>query len=111
MEIAKTAETHWKPYVVAGFVLLIGSVGLSVGTGLWVYSAVAVGLLFGFFLQKGDLCGASAFSEVIVMNDTAKLWGLWVCIAHLGGGPTTAWSGASRASIFPLRGPRDRLDG
>ena len=81
METTKMVETHWKAYMVVGFVLLIAAVGLSVGTGLWVYSAFAVGLLFGFFLQKGDLCGASAFSEVIVMRDTAKLWGLWVCIA------------------------------
>ena len=80
MEAGRSAEVNWRFCAVAGLVLLIGALGLSVGTGLWVYSAVAVGLLFGFLLQKGDLCGASAFSEVIVMGDTAKLWGLWVCI-------------------------------
>ena len=80
MESRKRVETNWKVYVLAGLVLLIGALGISIGTDLWVFSAVAVGLLLGFFLQKGDLCGASAFSEVIVMKDTAKLWGLWVCI-------------------------------
>lgn len=80
METHKRVETHWKAYVVAGLVLLIGALAASVGSGMWVFSAVAVGLLFGFFLQKGDLCGASAFSEVIVAKDTSKLWGLWVCI-------------------------------
>lgn len=80
METAKVVEGNWKLYGAAGLVLVIGALGLSVGTGMWVYSAVAVGLLFGFFLQKGDLCGASAFSEVVTMKDTAKVWGLWACI-------------------------------
>ena len=80
MESVKTIENHSMAYVIVGLVLVIVSLALAAGTGMWVYSAAAVGLLFGFFLQKGDLCGASAFSEVIVMKDTAKLWGLWVCI-------------------------------
>jgi uncharacterized protein len=49
-------------------------------TGLWVLTAIPIGVLFGFLLQKGDLCGASAFSEVILMKDGRKVWGLWVCI-------------------------------
>jgi uncharacterized membrane protein YedE/YeeE len=49
-------------------------------TGLWVLTAIPIGFLFGFLLQKGDLCGASAFSEVILMKDGRKVWGLWVCI-------------------------------
>ena len=80
MEIPDRVEASWKAYTIAGLGLLITTLGLSVGTGVWVFSAVAVGLLFGFFLQKGDLCGASAFSEVTVTKDTSKLWGLWVCI-------------------------------
>jgi hypothetical protein len=47
---------------------------------VWVLTAVPVGFLFGFFLQKGDLCGASAFSEVLVMKDRRKLFGLWMLI-------------------------------
>lgn len=49
-------------------------------TGLWVLTAIPIGFLFGFFLQKGDLCGASAFSEVLVMKDGRKIWGIWVAI-------------------------------
>ena len=49
-------------------------------TGLWVLTAIPVGFLFGFFLRKGDLCGASAFSEVILMKDWRKTWGIWVAI-------------------------------
>ena len=49
-------------------------------TRLWVLTAVPIGFLFGFFLQKGDLCGSSAFSEVIMMKDRRKVFGLWIII-------------------------------
>jgi len=49
-------------------------------TRVWVLTAIPVGFLFGFFLQKGDICGASAFSEVLVMKDRRKLFGLWILI-------------------------------
>ncbi len=49
-------------------------------SGRFVLTAVPVGVLFGFFLQKGDLCGSSAFSEVVLTRDARKLWGLWVAI-------------------------------
>ena len=48
--------------------------------GAVVLTAIPIGFLFGFFLQKGDLCGASAFSEVLLMKDWRKIYGLWVCI-------------------------------
>ena len=49
-------------------------------TGRWVLTAIPIGALFGFFLQKGDLCGSSAFSEVVLTRDWRKAWGLWVAI-------------------------------
>jgi uncharacterized membrane protein YedE/YeeE len=49
-------------------------------TGRWVLTAIPIGALFGFFLQKGDLCGSSAFSEVVLTRDWRKVWGLWVAI-------------------------------
>ncbi len=49
-------------------------------TGRWVLTAIPIGVLFGFFLQKGDLCGSSAFSEVVLARDWRKVWGLWVAI-------------------------------
>lgn len=60
--------------------LMALTLGAAVVTGMWVLTAVSIGLLFGFFLQKGDLCGASAFSEVLLMKDWRKMWGMWVCI-------------------------------
>jgi len=45
-----------------------------------VWTAVPVGQLFGFFLSKGDLCGASAFSEIVLMKDGRKAFGLWIAI-------------------------------
>lgn len=49
-------------------------------TGQWVLTALPVGFLFGLFLQKGDLCGTSAFSEVVLARDWRKVWGLWIAI-------------------------------
>lgn len=71
---------YWKTYTTfsVGFVLLTTVV--SFYTRLWVLTAAPIGFLFGFFLQKGDLCGASAFSEVLLARDWRKIQGLWVCI-------------------------------
>ena len=60
--------------------LLAGVIVVSAVTGLWVLTAIPIGFLFGFFLQKGDLCGASACSEVLLMRDGRKLFGVWVVI-------------------------------
>lgn len=66
--------------IVAAVIVLAGSVMAAWVMRLWVLTAIPIGILFGFFLQKGDLCGASAFSEVILMKDWRKIWGLWVCV-------------------------------
>jgi len=50
-------------------------------SGRWVLTAAPVGFLFGFFLERADLCGSSAMSEVVMMRDPRKLAGLWVAIA------------------------------
>jgi len=50
-------------------------------SGAWFWTAIPVGFLFGFLLQKGDLCGSSAMSEVLLFRDARKLAGLWVAIA------------------------------
>jgi hypothetical protein len=75
-------EEHpsWKA---VGLAILLGTVAVtavSAATGLWVLTAIPIGFLFGFFLEKADLCGASAFSEVVLMKDWAKLKGIWVVI-------------------------------
>ncbi len=70
----------WQRYAFIGVFLLLASSGAAIWTGLWVITAVPVGILFGFFLQKGDLCGASAFSEVLTAKDWSKMAGLGVTI-------------------------------
>lgn len=64
--------------------LLAAAVAVPVGvawvTGWWFVTAVSVGFYFAFLLQKGDLCGASAMSEVLLFRDGRKLAGLWVAI-------------------------------
>ena len=71
---------NWKAYLGSSVFLLALVTIVAAVTGLWVLTAIPIGFFFGFFLQKGDLCGASAFSEVLLMKDWRKVWGLWVCI-------------------------------
>jgi len=63
--------------ILAGLVVITAATAWS---GLWVLTCLPIGFLFGFFLQKGDLCGSSAFSEVVMMKDWRKVFGLWVVI-------------------------------
>lgn len=82
---------------------MIGSSGFLLAalvTGSWVLSAFPPGLFFGFFLQKGDLCGASAFSEFLLMRYGRKVLGLWVGIVVSMGGFAAA-SLAGRLSLSP----------
>ncbi|MDZ7832063.1 MAG: YeeE/YedE family protein [Desulfobacterales bacterium] len=79
--MAEAAEKSWKkPLLIIGIMIIVFT-GLSLITGLWVFTAIPLGFLFGFFLEKADLCGASAFSEVLLMKDWTKIAGLWVIIA------------------------------
>jgi hypothetical protein len=66
------------PLVLA--LIALALLGAALLTDRWFLSALPVGFLFGFFLHKGDLCGASAMSEVLAFRDRSKLLGLWVTI-------------------------------
>lgn len=68
-------NVNWKSYVIISSVFLAGITLLAVYTRMWVLTAIPIGLLFGFFLKKGELCGSSAFSEVIMMKDRSKVLG------------------------------------
>ncbi|MGD8896730.1 MAG: hypothetical protein PVJ73_11900, partial [Acidobacteriota bacterium] len=72
--------TEQKTSLVAGIVVvLLTAITVAAWlTGHWFLTAIPIGTLFGFFLQKGDLCGSSAFSEVVLARDWRKVWGLWV---------------------------------
>jgi len=75
----KAGSSRWWPFwacMIVGTSFFIRALF----TGQWVLSALPIGLFFGFFLQKGDLCGASAFSEVLLMRDGRKVFGLWIGI-------------------------------
>jgi len=71
----------WKRYAVTSLIGILLATAFAAWTGYWVLTALPIGFLFGFFLQKGDLCGSSAFSEVLMMKDKRKVVGLWVVIA------------------------------
>ncbi|MFW5663263.1 MAG: YeeE/YedE family protein [Bacteroidota bacterium] len=63
------------------FVLLSLSFAIyGIAASQWYLTAIPIGFLFGFFLQKGDLCASSAMSEAIMFKDRSKLWGFWVAI-------------------------------
>ncbi|MCU0233331.1 MAG: YeeE/YedE family protein [Thermoanaerobaculales bacterium] len=71
----------WKLHALAWLVVLAAITAYAAATRSWFLTAAPVGFLFGFFLQKGDLCGSSAMSEVLVFRDARKLAGVWVAIA------------------------------
>lgn len=75
-----TSDTNWKVYAIISILGIVLIILAAILLKMWVLTAIAVGFLFGFFLQKGDLCGSSAFSEIILMRDPRKLTGLWVLI-------------------------------
>ncbi len=74
------AKSGWKLYVLVSLAVLVIVTSVALVTRVWVLTAIPIGFLFGFFLQKGDLCGSSSFSEVLLMKDWRKMWGMWVCI-------------------------------
>ena len=70
----------WKPLSIILLAFLIVVTVVSIITELWVLTAIPVGFLFGFFLERSDLCGSSAFSEVLMIRDRKKVAGIWVLI-------------------------------
>ena len=78
----KSLDPHanWKHTLLIWGVGLVFTLVISAVTRFWVLTAIPVGFLFGFFLEKADLCGASAFSEMIMMKDREKFWGLCTVI-------------------------------
>jgi uncharacterized membrane protein YedE/YeeE len=81
MNVPEKIGNTWTTAVVTATLVSVVVVLLAAVTGLWALTAIPIGFLFGFFMERSDLCGASAFSEVVVMKDTGKLWGFWVAIA------------------------------
>lgn len=73
-------SVNWKIYSGVSVAILATITLTAVYTRLWVLTSIPIGFLFGFFLKKGELCGSSAFSEVILMKDYGKVFGLWVAI-------------------------------
>ena len=56
-------DINWKGYTIISIIIMIGIILAAIFTRLWVITAIPIGFLFGFFLKKGELCGASAMSE------------------------------------------------
>jgi len=76
----KAGRNNWKIYAAASLMGIVAVTFAAALSNLWVLTAIPIGFLFGFFVQRGDLCGASAFSEIIMMGDRRKVFGLWIVI-------------------------------
>ena len=76
----REANRNWRVYATASLTLLALAIVVALWTRLWVVTALPIGFLLGFSLHKGDLCTASACSEVILFRDAGKVLGLWVCV-------------------------------
>ncbi len=73
-------RNSWKAVSGLSFLIMVAVIIVAAVTGMWVLTAIPVGFLFGFFLEKGDLCGASSFSEAFMFGDWRKLGGIGVVI-------------------------------
>jgi len=73
-------KQYWVLWLLASLLFVSLTLAYALTSGLVALVGLPLGFLFGFFLHKGDLCGASAFSEVLLMRDRRKVWGMWVCI-------------------------------
>jgi uncharacterized protein len=73
-------KSNLKYWLIIALIFIFIPIIISIVTQLWVLTAIPIGFLLGFFLQKGDLCGSSAMSEVILMRDKKKLFGFWIAI-------------------------------
>ena len=50
--------------LVTSAVVLITVTGAAVWSRLWILTPIPIGFVFGFFLQKGDLCESSALESL-----------------------------------------------
>lgn len=70
----------WKSVSLSILIMLIAVTVFAGISKIWVLTAIPIGFLFGFFLERSDLCGSSSFSEVMMMKDARKVGGLWIAI-------------------------------
>lgn len=78
--IREGRTTNVRRLAIVSLVIMVSCLIAAPVTKLWFLTAAPIGFLLGFFLEKGGLCGAAAFSEVIVLRDGRKLFGLWIAI-------------------------------
>jgi uncharacterized membrane protein YedE/YeeE len=77
----RQAQPSWRRRVLICLALLCAFAAAAALLRAWLLMAAPIGFLFGFFLQKGDLCGAAACSEILLFKSWSKMAGIWVCIA------------------------------
>lgn len=110
--MSNRAAADWRAWSASSLAFVVGAAVLAALLDRWVLTALPVGFLFGFFLQKGDLCGASAMSEVLLMRDGRKLLGVWIAIVvGMAGFAALDLAGWVRLSPKPLLWGADLVGG
>lgn len=79
--MSEKIRKSWRATSIVIFIIIIAVVAIAAVEKMWVITALPIGFLFGFFLEKADLCGSSAFSEALMFKDWRKLGGIWVVAA------------------------------
>jgi uncharacterized membrane protein YedE/YeeE len=101
--VEKNPSKSWKAVSLLALVIMVVIVVIAGATGNWFLTALPIGFLFGFFLEKADLCGSSAFSEAFMFKDWRKIQGLWVLIVvSMVGFALLSWLGLVKLSPRPL---------
>jgi len=85
-------------HIIIAVLIFVAPIVVAAFTGLWFLTALPAGMLLGFFLAKGDLCGASAFGEIVLMRDGRKLYGLFAAAVTA----MTAFAAADAAGLVTL---------
>jgi len=99
----KNPSKSWRAVSLLALVIMAVIVVIAAATGYWFLTALPIGFLFGFFLEKADLCGSSAFSEAFMFKDWRKIQGLGVLIVvSMIGFALLSWLGLVKLSPRPL---------
>ena len=99
----KNPSKSWRAVSLLALVIMVVIVVIAAATGYWFLTALPIGFLFGFFLEKADLCGSSAISEAFMFKDWRKIQGLWVLIVvSMIGFALLSWLGLVKLSPRPL---------
>lgn len=103
METMVKEKSVHKPVAVTTVLLILVLIFTLVFKRPWLFFAAPMGFLFGFFLQRGFMCPASACSEVVLFKSWERLIGLACCmVAAMMGYALLEWFDWVKLDPMPL---------